>query len=69
MFYKCITNQHGGRDKLRTDSPFPIIVYFFLLLGGLQLFGEGETWLRHGSFPLLEKAQSLCNRHQVIIQV
>jgi hypothetical protein len=56
------------KDKPKTDLPFPIVVYFFLLLGCLQLLGEGETWLTHGNFPLSEKAQNLCNRHQVVIQ-
>jgi hypothetical protein len=68
MFYNCIRDQHGGINKPRTDLPFPIVVYF-LLLGCLQLLGEGETWLRHASFPLLKMAQSLYNKHQVVIQV
>jgi hypothetical protein len=69
MFYKCIRDQHGGGDKPGTNLSFPVVVYFFLLLGVLQLLGKGKTWFGHGSFPLLEKADILCSKHQIVIQV
>jgi hypothetical protein len=62
-------DQHGGRDKPKTQLPLPIIVHFFLLLGFLQVIGEGETWLGHDNFLVLKKVSNIYNKHQVFIQV
>jgi hypothetical protein len=50
-----VKDQHGSRNKPKVQLPLPIIVCFILLLGSLQVLGEGETWIGRGNFPIKKK--------------
>ncbi len=62
-------DEHACRDKPKVQLPLPIVICFFLLLGSLQVLGEGETWLGCDNSPISKNVQSLCSTRQVFLQV